>query len=463
MRLGRQGWRWGIPLLAVVIRLAVIVVLQSHLTPRSTYEHGEIAANLVRGRGFAIAFLGGEGPTSQQAPVYPILLAGFYAVFGIERPAALLALQVFQALCGGLMALGVMRLSGRLFPDRAWISRSAGLIAAMHPTLVYCATHIQVACLAATLTVWILVLAEELASGWGVGRAAGLGWWIGILVLLDPILGLILPVTGLVLVRSAGWRRGAARWGLVAGCGVLVVLPWIMRNAWVHREFVPVKSTFGYAFWQGNCALSEGTDKVIRPGVAHILSAAVGDARSWNEALWAARHEAGYIDDIALSPAEKAALGQLREPERSRVLFRRAILELKRDPGRYARLCWKRLRYFFIFDETNPKARDPRYRIGHMGLSICALIGLFLCGREGFPRLLPGLAFAVLVAGFHALTIVSARFHIPLEPILAVWAGAGFTRAAGIAARFWRSSPAADDIVGVGVEGRLGEEAVATG
>src|SRR5262249_6710353 len=44
----------------------------------------------------------------------------------------------------------------------------------------------------------------------------------------------------------------------------VVLAPWTIRNALVHREFVFVKSTFGYAFWQGNCALSEGTDKVVR-------------------------------------------------------------------------------------------------------------------------------------------------------------------------------------------------------
>jgi hypothetical protein len=36
----------------------------------------------------------------------------------------------------------------------------------------------------------------------------------------------------------------------------------------------------------------------------------------------------------------------------------------------------------------------------------------------------------VLVAAFHTLTIVSARFHLPLEPLMAVWAAAGACRVA---------------------------------
>ncbi len=39
--------------------------------PHSTYEHGEIAANLLAGRGFSVRYLGADGPTSQQAPAYP--------------------------------------------------------------------------------------------------------------------------------------------------------------------------------------------------------------------------------------------------------------------------------------------------------------------------------------------------------------------------------------------------------
>ena len=71
----------------------------------------------------------------------------------------------------------------------------------------------------------------------------------------------------------------------------------------VHGEFVAIKSTFGYAFWQGNCSLSEGTDKVVRQSVERVLrrDQNATDIEGLNRTLWEARHEAGYIDDIALS------------------------------------------------------------------------------------------------------------------------------------------------------------------
>ena len=73
-------------------------ILQSHLVPRSTYEHGEIASNMLAGRGFAIRFLGATGPTSQQVPVYPTIVAVAYAIGGVETPRALFLLEMGQAI-----------------------------------------------------------------------------------------------------------------------------------------------------------------------------------------------------------------------------------------------------------------------------------------------------------------------------------------------------------------------------
>ena len=102
--------------LAIVVRAAAVLVLQSHKVPRSTYEHGEIAANLLAGRGFSVRFLGAEGPTSQQAPLYPFLVAGAYALGGVETPRALLILELGQSLLGGLLVASVIMLAREVAP-----------------------------------------------------------------------------------------------------------------------------------------------------------------------------------------------------------------------------------------------------------------------------------------------------------------------------------------------------------
>jgi hypothetical protein len=115
-------------------------------------------------------------------------------------------------------------------------------------------------------------------------------------------------------------------------------------------------------------------------------------------------------------------------------LFRRAIADLETSPGRYLRLCLRRLRYFLLFDETNPKSRVAAYRIPHLALSLFAMSGLLLAGSSFRMRMIPTIATAVLITAFHTLTIVSARFHIPIEPLLGLWGAAGLARAVEVVA-----------------------------
>ncbi len=421
----------GLIALAIAARAGAVLVLGSHLVPRSTYEHGEIAANLLAGRGFSVRYLGADGPTSQQAPAYPILVAAAYALGGVGTPRALLILELGQAVLGGLLVGAVAMLAAEVLPGRRSVATLAGLIVAVHPTLVYAATHVQVASLACALLAASLAWAYRAGRTGKGGDAIAAGVWLGLLALSDPILALSAPGMAWAILMGGGgdWRRSS---GLVARVGLtamLCVAPWVARNARVHGEFVPIKSSFGYAFWQGNCALSEGTDKVVRPSVERALGrTSSGGLRDLNARLWEARHEAGYIDDIALTRADYRELGALTEPARSRLLFRRALADLRAEPGRYPRLCLRRLRYFVFFDETNPKARSLVYRGGHLALTLGAALGLILAGPLARRRLGPTLLTAALIAAFHALTIVSARFHLPIEPLMALWAASGLGR-----------------------------------
>ena len=297
--------------LAIVSRVAAVWLLQSHLVPRSTYEHGEIAANLLAGRGFAIKFLGADGATSQQAPVYPALVALAYAVGGVETPRSLLILELAQAVLGGLLVLGVLRLCRQIAPSSPWMAWVAGLVVALHPTLVYASTHVQIATLAATSLIWTLVWSYQTGVSRKAVDAAITGGLLGLLALIDPILSLVMVGVVWAIGQSSSERSGELRRSLylIAISGIvaaITVSPWLIRNAIVHGEFVAIKSTFGYAFWQGNCSLSEGTDKVVRPSVERILDRDQGGSGlvGLNRTLWKARHEAGYLDDIALTKAD---------------------------------------------------------------------------------------------------------------------------------------------------------------
>ena len=426
-------WRLGLVLIAmsIMVRAAAVIILQSHLIPHSTFEHGEIAANLLAGRGFAVRFLGSDGPTAQQAPVYPLLVAVAYWLGGSGTPRALLIMELGQALLGGLLVAGVLELARSVAPGHPWLAMLAALITALHPSLVYATTHVQVAALAATLLTATLATAFRAGQTGRDRDALSAGLLLGLLALTDPILALVAPGMALAIVLGLGMRRAARPIMVTALVAALVVAPWIVRNIRVHGEFVAIKSTFGYAFWQGNCSVSQGTDKVVRPLVEQTLARAQSrsarDLSGWNASLWKARHAAGYLDDIALTPEDYRDLARLSEPQRSRRLFERALRDLRADPSRYPQLCLRRFQYFVFFDETNPKTRNLIYRASHFALTLLALAGLLLTRREIRRRLAPTILTAALITVFHSLTIVSARFHIPIEPLLGLWTASGFT------------------------------------
>jgi hypothetical protein len=206
----------------------------------------------------------------------------------------------------------------------------------------------------------------------------------------------------------------------------VVVTPWMIRNRLVHGEFVFVKSTFGYAFWQGNNPISWGTDKVPKATADQFLAERSAGLRGLEAAMWEARHETLYIDDVLLKPTGYAEFQGLSEPARSRLLFDRALGFVRANPSDYVALCAQRLRYFLLFDETNPKTKNVVYRAATLLLLVLAILGL-IAGPHERRALTPTLLVFGSVALFHALTITSARFRIPVEPIAILWAAMAVT------------------------------------
>ncbi len=408
---------------ALGLRVGVVAVLWGDHAGPVGYEHDEIARNLLAGNGFSVEFLGHEGPTSQQAPFYPLLLAAVYGCFGAGTSASILAVQLLQCLAGTAVVLAVVWLCWSLLPDARLVGWVAGLGAAVYPTHLYMVTHLQVAVWAALLLT--LLLAVAAAPRWRATRAGAIlaGVLAGMLLLVEPILALALPIVAAVFWTAEPRRfsRAAfARAALMAGVAAIVISPWLVRNRLVHGEAVFIKSTFGYAFWQANNPLSWGTDKIPKPSSEAIRSEHDHTPADMNRALWEARHEAIYIDNAMLTEADYIRLGQLSEPQRSRDLGRRAWSFIRENPGRYAGLCMQRLRYFLLFDETNPKAANRLYRAATAAWLILVLVGLLVSWPQ-WRRLWSTYAIVGLVTLFHALVITAVRFRIPIEPITFVW------------------------------------------
>lgn len=440
-------------ILALALRVGVVAALRSDHAAPVSYEHGRIAENLLAGRGFSIELLGAPlRPTSQQAPFYPFFLAGVYALLGVESAPSILAVELIQCLAGAGLVLAIVWLGWSLAPDRPSIGWLAGIGASIYPTHLYAVTHLQVAIWAALfLTLLVAVVSSPRCRGTWRGALAA-GALSGLLLLVEPILAIALPFCALafwlgdlrvsrpplrlaypsgaasVETPAAGRRiaRATIRTAAMAAAAALVIAPWMVRNWRVHGELVFVKSTFGYAFWQGNNPASWGTDKIPKTGAERLRLAHDGTLAGIDRALWDARHETIYIDDLLLKPNGYRELAGLTETERSRVLGRRAVEFIRSDPGRYARLCANRLRYFLLFDETNPKAANRLYRLSTVIWLVLAAVGL-MASLGRWRSLWPTYAIFFAVTAFHALVITSVRFRIPIEPLSFLWTAAALS------------------------------------
>lgn len=420
----------GLLLLAAValaLRLATVAVLWTEHRAAIAYEHGAIAENLLAGRGFSIVFLGVEGPTSQQAPFYPLLLAGSYAALGPGSDAAHLAVQMVQCVAGTLLVLAVVWLAWTYFPDQPRVGWCAGVLAAVYPTHLYMVTHLQVALWAALVLTLLCGMAASRRWHRSARGAATAGLLCGALLLIEPILALALPILALAYLQRDRELHGqpvraAGRVLVMAIVAAAVIAPWLWRNYRVHGEFVFVKSTFGYAFWQGNNASSWGTDKIPKPTAESLRQAHDGTLAGIDRAMWDARHETLYIDDVLLKPHGYAEFAGLNEPARARRLGERAWQFIREQPGAYLRLCGQRMRYFLLWDETNPKAANPVYRVSSVAWLALSVLGLTAIPRQRWRYVWPSVAIVGTVGAFHILTITSARFRIPLEPLTFTWA-----------------------------------------
>ena len=440
---------------ALALRLAAIVALPPPTDRSATYEHGAIAENLLAGRGFSVWFLGIEGPTSQQAPWVPLVLAGCYGLFGVGTPASLYAYQLLQCAAGVALVAAGWQLARHLQGHQPVVALVAGWAAALYPPHIYMVTHVQAAPWAALGVVGLLALVCNPTARVTWRRAAAAGAIGGWLLLVDPITALVLPVALLRLLLTARSQskqpseglptidRRLAMFATFTAAVLLIIAPWLVRNYRVHGEFVFIKSSFGYALWQGNNPVSHGTDKVPKATVAAIAADHDGSLASQNNALWQARHETLYIDDVLLKPDGYREFQGLSEPERSRLLGRRAEAWIAAHPIDYAKLCFQRLRYFLLWDATNPKAAHPLYRLSSVTWLVLSLMGLAAALKQIrvlWPTVLP----FVGVMLFHTLTITSARFRIPVEPLGFVWAAVGFQPAAANIARrigsAWRAA-----------------------
>lgn len=248
--------------IALVLRFAFIAD-QCFKIPREVLaavpfqqEAGNIAYALIQGHGFANVFRGDTGPTAWLAPVFPLLLAAIFKIFGAFTFPAFLAIVSLNAAFSAMVCLPLFYATRRIAGSTA-ASTAAWLWAVFPNAIVMPFEWVWDTSLSALLAATILWATLELGTrdtqpGLKVWSGYGLLW--GFALMTNPSLGVLLPFL-LAWLIYGGMKVGRVHWAQPAtmlGIVLLCCAPWTIRNYARFHDFVPIRSNFPFELWLGN-------------------------------------------------------------------------------------------------------------------------------------------------------------------------------------------------------------------
>src|SRR5579863_8688066 len=171
--------RWQltvIVLVALALRLAVIpfdsfenLMDADHV---HAWEQGNVARSLVAGHGFGSPFVSTQ-TSAIMAPVYPLIVAGFFEIFGVHTAASINAIHAFDCLINSLACIPIFLMARRSFSPK--VGLWAAWTWAVFPYGIYFSaawawsTHLLLLCMC-----WLLYLAQDLEQSPRLGLWAGL-------------------------------------------------------------------------------------------------------------------------------------------------------------------------------------------------------------------------------------------------------------------------------------------------
>ena len=289
---------WLLGLAATAIRLAYVLATRNHaLAWGDEFTYDSLATHLLRDHCYG--FQAGH-PTVTRAPLYAMLLAGMYAVFGHR----FLPVFIVQAIAGGLSAPLLARIGVRV-SGSARVGLLAGWLLALNPLFIFTVNLLYtetfyLLLLLCLVALWQKMLAvSDSARPAPTGLAVGSGLLLGLSDLMKPNM-LLFPLFLLLwaVLASRDRRRSALAAACVAVAMLIPVLPWTLRNHRVSGQWVPVSANSGMNLAQGNNSRVRGgtglqMDKLDPfPGLSEVQR----DQAYWRQGRqWIVTHPLGFL------------------------------------------------------------------------------------------------------------------------------------------------------------------------
>jgi Dolichyl-phosphate-mannose-protein mannosyltransferase len=222
-------------------------------------ETGSIARAIATGRGFSNPFLRETGPTAWLTPVYPLVVAGTFKIFGISTIPSFFFLVLLNCIFSTAVCVPIF-CAGRRVAGVAVASAAAWLWALFPNAIMIPFEWIWDTSLSAFLGAALLWATLELGESQRMRDWCSYGLLWGLTLMTNPALGSLLPP----LLGWAGYRAWKktrlplTKPALALGVAILCCMPWTIRNYVVFHRFVPLRSNFPLELYIGNNENYEG-------------------------------------------------------------------------------------------------------------------------------------------------------------------------------------------------------------
>jgi len=271
---------WRLFWVAFLIRLLYMTLSHAYrIRPvedhfQFAWEAGRIGKSLATGYGygspFAIETFGHTGPTAWLPPMYPLLIAAVFKVFGVYTAASAWVLLAINCVFSAATALATWEIAARCFNRR--VAVWSGWLWALHPAAMqYSVRWLWEMSISTALFAWVIVLALRMrgvgsdakdnseASSRQTRRWLLFGCLWGVIALSTSTLAMFLPACGLWVLIGTWKRPHALRDAALAGVVFIAALtPWMLRNWMVFHAFIPIRGNLGVETFLGNGPGSNG-------------------------------------------------------------------------------------------------------------------------------------------------------------------------------------------------------------
>jgi hypothetical protein len=355
------------------------------------WEMGLLATSLLHHQGYSSPFGVPTGPTAFIAPAYPTLIAGIFAVFGIDSFASAIVIMCMQIALALFTIWLIMHVARTVFNQRT--ATVAGAFWAVSLPLLFIPEIFWETSFSACGIIGAVALALRIQKNPTLRAWVGFGAYCAVMTLINPALLFSL----VAILGWLAWQTRSHSWKApVLGLLTLIVVfsPWPIRNAYQFHAFIPLRSTVGFEMWMGN-----------RPGANGRLNESIFPMFNKQElASYMEKGEVAYVHEKSTA----------------------AWAYIESRPGWFVDMTARRIVRFWI--GTGNAETSPVFPV-HALLTTCfGFAGLAIAWRRGQRQfvalmVLPLLLFPVPYYVTHA----EFRYRLNIDPLLTVVAAYAIT------------------------------------